>query len=529
MSASPIKAGVVLVTKFVTPSSQAYGNYVNYIDRDEATRQEHYMDFLLPDIQKDFAGYQEYMDHPGKANGLFTAQKDALTKEEKSELKSIFRKAQENGSLMWQTVLSFDNRFLEEQGLYDPHSKLLNEALLRELTRNCMGKMLEKEGLSHTAIYSADIHRNTDNIHVHIATVETTPSRKVIPLNKLTFDPEWIKQNNIVTASDSIKHEQAIKFTSTSGSCKSIYSRLTSRLKEEGLNLKLGSYITAHKDGSLSVSYNGDKQDAPPFSKWSSEECAKGKFSQTSIRLGKSAVVNGIIKQDKNLSQINSIIRGSIIQSDLLGSIEQDKSLSKAFFQLYSSLPKNRRLWKYGNNAMQSYRPQIDALADTYIEKYHQNEYQELLHMLDKQEDIYKKAYGSDGYHSSYKEGKLNDLHSRLGNAILSELNQYAKQQSSSFSTHRSGERGHLHTASRKRKSNAPDGAPVPRYGVLKRTPYSPLKKPHYELQNSIRLALQHLKKSLNSEFDRYKNQQKYEQLQYEIEHSATESQDYGR
>lgn len=40
------------------------------------------------------------------------------TDAEKKELKRVFEKAQENDSLMWQTVISFDNRWLEENGLY---------------------------------------------------------------------------------------------------------------------------------------------------------------------------------------------------------------------------------------------------------------------------------------------------------------------------------------------------------------------------------------------------------------------------
>ena len=38
---SKVKAGVVLVTKFVRPGSKAFKGYINYIDREEAVRNEY--------------------------------------------------------------------------------------------------------------------------------------------------------------------------------------------------------------------------------------------------------------------------------------------------------------------------------------------------------------------------------------------------------------------------------------------------------------------------------------------------------
>lgn len=158
-----IKAGVVLVTKFIRPGSKAYSGYIDYIDRDEAVRNEH---------SEKWNGYIDYMGNPQKTTDLFSSGADHLTDEEKQQLKQDFISAQERGNLMWQTVLSFDNRWLEEQGLYDSATHTLNADKMKELTRNCMKKMLEKEGIAESAVWSAAIHYNTDNIHIHIATVE---------------------------------------------------------------------------------------------------------------------------------------------------------------------------------------------------------------------------------------------------------------------------------------------------------------------------------------------------------------------
>lgn len=167
-----IKAGVTLMTKFVLPNSSEFSSYVDYIDRDEAVRNDN--------IEK-FNTYMDYMGNPEKTTELFTADKDFLNQEEKSNLKKIFQKAQDNDSLMWQTVISFDNEWLENNGLYDSENKAIDQNKLKEITRNSMNKMLQKEGISQSAIWSAAIHYNTDNVHIHIATTEVNSLRPKMP------------------------------------------------------------------------------------------------------------------------------------------------------------------------------------------------------------------------------------------------------------------------------------------------------------------------------------------------------------
>ena len=164
------KSGIVLVTRFISPGSNIFGSYIDYIDRDEAIRNENFEKFTA------FGEYVgSYMDDHAKTYGLFTVDKDELTGQAKEDLKDIYKGAQRNGSLMWQTVISFDNDFLKKNGLYNGDTGQLDEAKLREYTRKSMNVLLEKEGLVD-AIWSASVHKNTDNIHVHIATVQPQPS-----------------------------------------------------------------------------------------------------------------------------------------------------------------------------------------------------------------------------------------------------------------------------------------------------------------------------------------------------------------
>ena len=160
--------GCIVKTKFVTADSDIFSGYIDYIDRENAVRNEHISSFSV---------YSNYMDNPRKTTDLFTTSSNHLTVEKKAELKQVYEKAQKNGSLMWQTVISFDNRWLEENGLWDSTTHMLDKNKLMNYCRSSVNTMLKAENLEN-AVWSAAIHYNTDNIHIHIATVEPTPTRR---------------------------------------------------------------------------------------------------------------------------------------------------------------------------------------------------------------------------------------------------------------------------------------------------------------------------------------------------------------
>lgn len=174
-----IKAGIIVKTRFIDKTLQkkdekAFESYIDYLDRDEAVRKQHFNEFSL---------YNDYMDNPEKMGALFTEQQDSLSKEQKQKIKELFKKAFDNDSIMWQTVISFDNRYLAKMGVYDPVTKTLDENKMRECTRAMMKTMLDQEDMSMSGLWSASVHYNTDNIHIHVATVEPNPTRKKRNIN----------------------------------------------------------------------------------------------------------------------------------------------------------------------------------------------------------------------------------------------------------------------------------------------------------------------------------------------------------
>lgn len=164
-----IAAGIVLVSRFVQPGAKAFQEYIDYIDREEAVRNDNYAKFSL---------YNDYMDNSEKTSALFTADSDKLDSEEKSQLKRVFEKAQDRGSMMWQNVISFDNRWLHKHGLYNEATGTLDEKRLMQVARAAMTSMTAKENMQESLLWSAAIHYNTDNVHIHIAAVEPSGLRK---------------------------------------------------------------------------------------------------------------------------------------------------------------------------------------------------------------------------------------------------------------------------------------------------------------------------------------------------------------
>jgi len=186
------KVGIVLSSQFVASSSNVFSKYIDYVERTEAVRNKKMCEFNAVT----YDGYNEYMSNPDKTAGLFTQTRYGLSTAEKKVLKQQFIQAQENKSVMWQDVISFDNDWLEKHGMYDKQTGHLASGRLMDSVQIAMNKLLEREAMKHSAVWSAAIHYNTDNIHVHIATVEPNPTRKFIKVMDENGKESWERRGS---------------------------------------------------------------------------------------------------------------------------------------------------------------------------------------------------------------------------------------------------------------------------------------------------------------------------------------------
>lgn len=192
---------------FMLQYTEANSGYVDYTNRSEAVRQDEElalenhrqeiegltedqvkaMQEAVPETKLNFREYIDYMNRSyatekqsEELTAIFTADANYLQKSKVAELKSNLETAYQNGSLLWQGVVSFDNAFLAQQGLYDVVTGQVDQQAIKTMMRDALPKMIAKEGLSDSAFWWANIHLNTDNIHVHFGLSELQSGREKI-------------------------------------------------------------------------------------------------------------------------------------------------------------------------------------------------------------------------------------------------------------------------------------------------------------------------------------------------------------
>lgn len=322
------RPAVVIKSKFIAGSDggTSFNEYLNYMDRAETH-----------DKVNEFEKYQDYMSNEEKSTGLFTFSKDSLNDSDKVYFKEEFKKAQESGSILWQDVISFDNDWLKESGVLE--DKNIDNKQIQDATRSAVQDMLKKEGMIDSAIWTGAIHYNTDNIHVHVAIVQTKDFKE------------------------------------------------------------------------------------------------RGKRKQASIDSMKSKVANKITDRSKHNEKLHEFIRERVISSkrdDPLLSLKNqvmNRELVRQFKKIHKQLPDDKRMWRYNMNAIKEVRPEIDKLTTLYIEKNFKEEFKDFQKQLEKEVDVHKRMYGNSAHSERYRETKMTDLYTRMGNTILKEVSEYDRKQ----------------------------------------------------------------------------------------------------
>lgn len=377
--------GVVIKSKFKVPGtkkkSRRYTTYLDYINRPDAK-----------DSREQFETYHDYMGDEMKSSGLFTREDDRLDDEKRRAVRDIFKHAQENGSILWQDVISFDNTWLRETGVL--HDDLVDEKRLIQATRNAVEAMLQKEKMVHT-YWTGAVHYNTDNIHVHVAIVETSHMRE------------------------------------------------------------------------------------------------RGKRKPKSIELMKSKVIHSLADRTKEQEKLNAFIRDELVAHKRNRKIKTlpnrvlHPELVRQFKYIYERLPEDKRQWRYNMNGMQPLRESLDRLTDRYIAIHFKAEFQAFNERLEQEVSFHRRSYGDTEKAERYRMTKRQDLYTRMGNAILSEMRDLSKEQAIC-------------------EKNEARKHPVRRA---------------FNQQKNFNESLHRIERHMNDEFEHLKNQRAFEQLERDIEY----------
>lgn len=166
MENSGIVSGVNIMCEYEAPDNgRKYSGYIDYENKISGQKTQ----------SRAYSVYMEfYMDNPDKTTGLFTTDKDILSIEDKERYAKLYDMAQENRSVLWKPVISFDNRWLAMMGVYEPEEQLLNVREVQAAVRTSINRLIKEEHIEG-AVWTAAIHHNTDHYHVHVSIVQPCP------------------------------------------------------------------------------------------------------------------------------------------------------------------------------------------------------------------------------------------------------------------------------------------------------------------------------------------------------------------
>lgn len=189
---------ITVMMDYTTP----YAKFVDYTKRKEAVEVEKEQEIEsrlvegvsqktakqiekeVPEQSLDYVGYINYMkrtyatkENKTEKTGIFTSQTLNADLTEAQELKEMLEKARSNKSILWRGVISFDNEFLAQNGLYYPKTKEVDQVGIKKSVQKSMPNVIKREKLSDSAFWWGNIHLNTDNVHVHIGISEVESAR----------------------------------------------------------------------------------------------------------------------------------------------------------------------------------------------------------------------------------------------------------------------------------------------------------------------------------------------------------------
>lgn len=199
-----MRAGIILKSQFNVSKFTGYLDYINKNQKDGELK-EQVIDEQNEDLKmlnknankkslKSFSNYIiGYMNNANlkkeKSNNVkkvkkrttapFNDSSDQLSESELQDIKNFFDKAEKSGNVNYQDIISFDNQFLIKHGLYEESTDTLNEGVIKKATRKMMNRMIKDEKMNpFKTKWMANIHYDTDNIHIHISTTEENNTRK---------------------------------------------------------------------------------------------------------------------------------------------------------------------------------------------------------------------------------------------------------------------------------------------------------------------------------------------------------------
>jgi len=192
--------GVVFAMKFIYKWKIGGYDYLKYMNRPEAFK------LIKHQHEDEYKDFYKYMGNDEKSDGIFDIQNDLLCEEQIDKYRLLEKESQHQGCPKYIGVTSFDNDFLKENCILTPMG--LNTKKLKEIARSSICEMIStSKKLDEKNVYwTAAIHTNTDNVHIHYSILEKKRlvDRKNDTIEVKAFDDLKSKVANKIVGSEQI-------------------------------------------------------------------------------------------------------------------------------------------------------------------------------------------------------------------------------------------------------------------------------------------------------------------------------------
>lgn len=212
----PTSPGIVFSLRFVQASAaeDKYSRYaVGYLSRPQAFEgYGHESDPLYHDAdpRKDQYGY---MSNEDKTDGLFDFEKDIVNDYGKMLHTKIFDFSQQQDCPLYQGVISFRNDFLRRHNI--DYASVEGLKQLKQIARLGISELIHESHIREDNVdWTAAIHTNTDNIHIHFAIIELQKVNRTYDMLEVkAFDKLKSRvANRIVGNEEKIKLSQIYQY-----------------------------------------------------------------------------------------------------------------------------------------------------------------------------------------------------------------------------------------------------------------------------------------------------------------------------
>ena len=266
-------------------------DYYDYLGRPEAfeSKDNHSLqednEELMNNLIDHNYDYFVYMKNEHKSDGLFDNENNLLSQDKIDKYREYEKQSQKEGCPKYIWIVSFDNKFLEENGLMVKGRVDLNR--LKDVARKGANSLIHssKKLDNDNTYWTAAIHTNEDNIHIHYSVCEyhRLEDRRVTYAGKGqdTLELSAMRKMKSVIANDIVGKTRTPELTA---------------FKRENLIPTFASTITASKDIKTLVKKLPPK---PPHSAWKYDSKAVKPF-QADIN----ECIDKIINSNEHLKKI---------------------------------------------------------------------------------------------------------------------------------------------------------------------------------------------------------------------------------